>query len=580
LTKQLSLHDFLGLFFHGLRLDISTSTYIVAFVTFMSILLIYFNAKYLKWITRAATIIALIITAFIAVVDLELYKYWGFRLDTTPLMYINTPNEMVASIEWFVMLKQIVLWMGLVYLFYWLYRKLIEPSFLKLKKGNWKQMLVMIILFCSLIIPIRGGIGLAPLNTGTAYFSQNQFANHAANNVVWNLAFSFTYYVESTKNPFVYTDNERVVAVRDSLVAKESITKKVLKTNRPNIILIILESFNDKMIEPLGGKPDVTPNINKYCSEGICFSQFYGNGDRSDKGLVSIHSGFPSQTIASIIKFPYKTEKLPFFTRDLKLAGYNCSYFYGGDIDFAAMRSFIQNAHYDKIVSDEDFPDSTYGAKWGVHDGFIFEKFYDDILASKTPFLRTVFTLSSHEPFDVPYRSSFYGSSEEEKFLNAGRYTDSCLGVFINKLKKTRLWDSTLVIITADHGSNHPKNSQYFECIRFRIPMIWIGGALNIKDSIVSRIGAQTDIPFTLLNQLDIVPKEKFPYGKNLLNNGKKSFAYYTFNNGFCFINDSGKVVFNNVSKEILYKEGTSINNLLDIGKCIQQEVYSDFLKR
>lgn len=579
-TSTLTVGEILGVFYHGFKLDLSSASYISSAALLFIVIISRYNVTWYRKTMRIITIFALVVCSFLAVVDLELYKFWGYRLDTTPLLYINTPGEMIASTEWYAIVRQLVIFAILLFAGVWAYKKWVEPQIQTFGKFKIWHFPVFLLLLGSMIIPIRGGLKLAPLNTGTAYFSEKTYANHAANNVVWNLAFSFTYYGESTKNPFVFTEMEKARAVRDSLLAETGKTNYVLKTRRPNIILIILESFNNKMISELGGVSDATPNLNKYCKEGIVFSNFYSNGDRSDKGLVAIHSGFPSQAIASIIKFPYKTETLPFFTKDLKKAGYSCSYYYGGDINFAAMRSYIQNAGYEEIISDHDFPKSTYGAKWGVHDEYVFQRFFEDIEKGEGPFLKTFFTLSSHEPFDVPYKSNFDGNSDEQKFLNAGRYTDSCLGYFIERLRKTKLWDSSLIIITSDHGSGHPLNSEYFEPIRFKVPMIWIGGALSVNDSIVDRIGAQSDIASTLLAQLDLQAEKKYHYGKNLLDNSNISFAFYSFNSGFGLVTDSAKVVFDNTSKTLMYNEGKTNTEFLNIGKSIQQVVYDDFLKR
>jgi phosphoglycerol transferase MdoB-like AlkP superfamily enzyme len=579
-TLNLSCKELMGVFFYGFRLDLSMSSYLVFLAVFLSIALLFLKKEIFKKTLKIITLLCLIIASFIAIVDFELYQYWGFRLDTTPLTYLNTPEVFVTSVSWFIVVRQFLVGIALCWLFLKIYQKWIEPTIDTFTQGTIVQAGVLIFLLGLLIIPIRGGLGLAPINTGSAYFSHNQYANHAANNVVWNLSFSFTYYAESKKNPFEWQSKDIALATCDSLVNRGGQTKKILRIKRPNIILIIIESFNDKMIAPLGGMPGVTPNMNRYCKEGICFSEFYGNGDRSDKGLVAILSGFPAQPISSIIKFPYKTESLPFLTKDLKNAGYHSTFYYGGDIDFAAMRSYMQNAGFDELISDKDFPSSTYGAKWGVHDEFVFKKLYDDLENAKEPFFKALFTLSSHEPFDVPMKSKFNGSSEEQKFLNSSYYTDSCLGQFIEKLRKSKLWDSSLVIITADHGATHPYNTKYYECIRFKIPMLWLGGALNVKDSVVHRIGAQSDLAVTLLNQLNIEPQIRFSYGKDLLDDSHQSFAYYSFHSGFGFINQDGKVVYDNNSASAIYKEGHSSEKNLRIGKSLQQIVYADFLKR
>ncbi len=577
---SLNYKELFGIFLYGFKLDLSTAAYITAFSVLCIIILAFFKSSILKTVMKIATIFALVVTVIVAIIDFELYQYWGFRLDTTPLMYLNTPKEMFVSVSFLVILKQIIIGVLIFSVSFTLYKKFVEPSIVKIEKGTLIDIGIFLIIFALLIIPARGGLGLAPLNTGSAYFCHNQFANHAANNVVWNLGFSFTYYKESSKNPFKWIDEHKAETVLENLYKVEGKTKKVLNIERPNIILIIVESLTSKIIEPLGGLHNVAPNLNRYCQEGLTFSNLFANGNRSDKGLVAIFSGFPAQPIASIIKFPYKTETLPFFTKDLKRAGYYCSYYYGGDIDFAAMRSYMQNAGFDELICDKDFPASTYGAKWGVHDEYVFNRLFNDINKSTTPFFKAIFTISSHEPFDVPMKTVFKGNNDEQKFLNACYYTDSCIGNFIGQLKKSKYWKTSLVIITADHGAVHPGNTLYYDYLSFEIPMIWIGGAVNVHDSIVTRIGSQSDICNTVLSQLNIVPQKQFNYSKNLLDDSNTSFAFYTFNSGFGFVRDSCKIIYDNNSSSLLNNVGNCPQSIIDIGKSYQQVVYEEFLHR
>ena len=93
--------------------------------------------------------------------------------------------------------------------------------------------------------------------------------------------------------------------------------------------------------EPLGGVENITPNLNKLCNEGILFDNFYASGDRTDKGIVSVLSGYPAQPQSSIIKFPSKTQHLPYLTRYLNDLGYHTSFVYGGDIDFSEFQILL-----------------------------------------------------------------------------------------------------------------------------------------------------------------------------------------------------------------------------------------------
>ena len=146
-------------------------------------------------------------------------------------------------------------------------------------------------------------------------------------------------------------DNDKA----DNLFKKQFIdngkTKKILKVNNPNVIIFILESYTAKIIEPLNGIKNVTPNFNNFCKEGILFSNFYASGDRTDKGLISILNGYPAQPTSSIIKFAGKTQSLPFLNMKFKDIDYHTQFVYGGDINFANFNSYFSNAMFDDIIS-------------------------------------------------------------------------------------------------------------------------------------------------------------------------------------------------------------------------------------
>src|SRR5690606_2866121 len=86
---------------------------------------------------------------------------------------------------------------------------------------------------------------------------------------------------------------------------------QVLTAAKPNVIFIILESYTAQFVGSLGGEEGVTSNLDKLAARGLNFTKMYASGDRSQKGLVSILSGYPAQPNTSIIKTPRKTENLP-----------------------------------------------------------------------------------------------------------------------------------------------------------------------------------------------------------------------------------------------------------------------------
>jgi phosphoglycerol transferase MdoB-like AlkP superfamily enzyme len=186
-------------------------------------------------------------------------------MDYTPMLYLKTPGEAMASAS---TLKAIVFFLTIILIsafFIFLYRKFIDKFFGGIERMRywWGGSFGLLIICGALIIPIRGGFGVAPINAGSVYFSSRMFLNHSAINAVWNVGTS-ALTQKPVKNPYQFGDLKEAVAAVDSLTVKKGISRKVLNINRPNIIIIALESFSGYLIGPLGGDSLVTPNFNRY----------------------------------------------------------------------------------------------------------------------------------------------------------------------------------------------------------------------------------------------------------------------------------------------------------------------------
>ena len=319
----------------------------------------------------------------------------------------------------------------------------------------------------------------------------------------------------------------------------------------------------------------VAPNMSKFAQEGVLFSNFYANSFRTDRGIVSILSGYPAHPTVAIMKYPQKTESLNTIPKSLKDVGYqDMAFFYGGDADFANMRSYIIGAcGISNVISDKDFSMSERMTKWGAPDHFLFDKLYNNLTSKdqEEPFFKAVLTLSSHEPFDVPV------TKFDEPFLNAVNYTDECLGNFVDKLKKTKLWDNTLIILLADHAmQSYPQGVNNSDPDRFHIPMLWIGGAVK-EAKTVTDFGSQNDLAATLLSQLG-VGYDGFRFSKDMLNTNIRKFAFYSYVNGFSMRDNTGAVTYDNDKQSIIAQEGSA--DLEKESKAFFQNMYLDLGSR
>ncbi len=563
---------------HGLRLDLSAGAYILMLPLLAMVVTAFIGPRSLRIFLTIYTSIVLFVVLCLGVIDMDLYSYWGFKLDITPLLYIKTPGDAMASVSIWEILLFLLLLAVLYYGFFMVYRKLVRPVDIKEKGNSWKVALSSILAIGLLIIPARGGLGIAPMNIGSVYFSPVRFANHSAINVVWNTIYSITERHKLVEKHHFMNDNEAESMFSSMMNEGPQATNIVLK-GKPNILLIILESFSDKIISELGGEEGITPSINNLCKDSsIVFKNFYASGDRSDKGMISIFSGFPAQPTTSIIDYPAKSQDLPFLYKDFSGKGYHTAFYYGGDLNFANFRAYFSNPYIDQLITGNDFPDSLAIQKWGVPDEYLFDRMMKDMNATEGRFFYSCFTLSSHEPFDVPMEPVFPTDNRDDLCRNSFYYTDKCLGSFLDSARHSAWWDSTLIIIVADHGSRSPENTPNHVEKKFRIPMIWTGGAL-IKDSTVTRTGSQTDIPATLLSQFGF-SHEEYPYSKDLFNPGSPAFAFYAFNNGFGFKTDSSFVIWDNDYNKAVERSGREADTAVNHGKAFLQVLSSDFISK
>lgn len=585
-TKNLDISEFFYVFIYGFRLDLSIAAYIVVFPFMIVLFGVFTNSRAILTIHQTYSWFILLVMNLLLFVDLFLYSYWNTRLDTTFVRYLNTPELMFASVN---MSEIIVALLGFAILSYLTYRAvnfLIYKHFKVIGRASLWSLPFLFLLIGVLILPIRGGLQTIPINQSNVYFSNKIYANHAAVNYAWNFMHAITKHVDANQNLFLEYSAEKASTLfkkyRKPLLIKDSIQPPVLNTKKPNIILIIWEGFTAKVVGPLGGDSLITPNFNRYTKEGLLFTNFYANGDRTDKGLVSLLSGYYPQPKKSIIKIPMKSKKLPLLSQSMKIMGYHNSFYYGGDLNFGNMNTYLYNKGIDQIYGSEIFERKDWNSKWGVHDHVLFERIIEDLnVNKKNPFFKTILTLTSHEPYEFPGKYRFGKKSELDKFKSSMAYTDKVIGDFVAFAKTRDWWESSLIIITADHGHPLPNNeNEVFNTPnRFKIPMLWLGGALTNTGTVNDNLGSQIDLAFTLIDLLG-ADNSLFEFGTHLFNSNKKRFVHYIFNEGFGTLNNSGHIVYDFIKKDAIQAEGKEEETLKYQGKAILQTTYQDFLEK
>lgn len=586
---------------HGLPLDLSMAGYLSVIPGFLSIAVVWLKRDLVKPIMNIYFIIASLFITCSFLLNASLYPYWKYPLDSTPLFYFFTsPADAIASVSiWQVILSiviLIVLTIGVWFTLRMRGEKRQQYSRYSYGYGGFgsgkrnrfddfdrhrgRTSIILLLLTGLLFLPIRGGITVSTMNTGQAYYSQNAYLNHSAVNPLFSLLESITHQEDFASQYRFMKDKEadKIFATMTSTSDENTyplLNEATFKKGTPDILIVIMESFASDIMPSMGSYKDVAVCLDSIAQQSILFTRFYANSFRTDRGMVSILSGYPAQPTTSIMRYPRKTSQLPSIARNLaKYKNYKTTYYYGGDADFCNMRSYLVSQGYQHIISDANFPIEDKLSKWGVPDHILAAKMMEDIKAQqneKRPMLRILQTSSSHEPFEVPYHRL------KDKRLNAFAYTDSVMGAIVREYRKLPRWKNTLIVFVPDHVGGYKENLNDHDRSRYQIPLILAGGVIS-RPMKVGIIGSQHDIAATLLGQLGVEHRE-FTFSKNMMSDATPKFAFFAVNDAFGIVSEENSLIYDNRAKRIVYDKGEKGFNLKR-GQAYLQKLYDDLAKK
>lgn len=573
-SKHYSMSDFLAVVWHALPLDATTTGYLTIVPFLLCLVSVWASSVPVRKIAVPYYAVAMFLVTLIFIGDLSLFSFWESKLDATVFIYIDSPKNAMASVSaWYVagrIAAILILSAAMTAVL-----RLVTPQRMGALRTPAHRVVASLLALPVgglLFLVIRGGVRVSTANVGSVYFSSDQFLNLSAINPSFNLLASLGQQARYEDEFNFYAESRRAQLMQGLYPKGDAATEKVLRTQRPNILVIFMESFGATMVERLGGAKGVAPNLEQLAEEGIFFSNAYASSFRTDRGTVCTFSGYPGLPTLSIMKAANIARRMPNIAASLARNGYATDFLYGGDINFTNMRGYLMAGGFQRLTSQDDFPMSARNySKWGVHDGLTFDRLsqmLDRRSRQKQPWFTAFLTLSSHEPFEVPFRKF------DDDHYNAFAYTDHCIGEFIKRFRKTRAWENTLVILLPDHGIPYPKEGERFGPRYFRIPVIWTGGAVK-GPMTVDRIMSQTDLAATLLAQLGIGHGD-FEFSRNVLSaDYRRPFAFYSFVNGFGMVDSTGVSVCDNVSGRVFYDVNPKGNaSRVARGRAILQTLY------
>ena len=257
-TQSIGFKNIIGAFSHGILLDFSATGYfsVAPFILFSFSFL--FNRKEIfGGVVKIYTIILILISSSLIATDLELFKNWGYRIDDTFLKYLLSPNEMAASVSSYPVLLLFSIFLIFAFVSIYIFNKFIlkkrkyteggqndlpvAKSSINIKEVGKRVFLFLLgaLLTLALILPIRGGWQLAPVNQSAVYFSEKAFANYAAINPIWNFFVSVFEKTSENNNPYIYFPENEAITTMNGLFSDSS------KTTESSLISFKIPKYSE-----------------------------------------------------------------------------------------------------------------------------------------------------------------------------------------------------------------------------------------------------------------------------------------------------------------------------------------------
>jgi phosphoglycerol transferase MdoB-like AlkP superfamily enzyme len=577
--------DILKTFLYGFRMDASATAYIALIPLLVFIVGWFVSDKPIKsiWL-KVYTWFCLFCISLIAVVDLGLFIEWGAKVNFRAFDTLyNSPAESMSSTASSPIALHLSIMLGLLVAGVVLSYVILDYSFRKPVTTTKNKVLFVILLVGINFLFLRGTLSPDPINQSVGYFSDNQILDLSAQNTEWNLFNNVFENLRKPYNPYLFltpADAEKTV-VEAYKISKDT-TIHILNTDKPNVVIIQLESFTADLIESLGGEKGDAPNFENFIKQGVLFNNIYSAGDRTDKGIIAILSAFPSQAIRTIVIDTPKQRKLPSLMNEFKDTGYTTSYFYGGNSDYMNFDTYMADHKTDHIIDQKTMKPGEVGTTWGAFDNVLFGKHLAYMDKQTKPVFSLLQSSTNHEPFLLPGPPHFKGKGVEDQFRSTAWFTDSCLNAYFNEAKKQPWYKNTLFILVADHGHRLPKSTAAaYDPQKYHIPLLFFGDALKseYRGTKVTKLGNQVDIAATLLAQLNL-PHNQFKWSKNLLNPYAPEFAFFDWDNGFGFMLPDQAISYDSSGQRMIYvkNKGVSTDKALTTGKAFIQHVFTEYL--
>ncbi|MFD2999485.1 LTA synthase family protein [Pontibacter toksunensis] len=526
-------------FLHGLRFDVAAIIITNSLFIVLSLLPVgnTQHPKYqhlLKWVfvLSNAPFIAL------ALVDVEFFDFIGRRSSNeffTITDDIANQAGQLAGNYWYLVLGLILLVLFLVKL----YPK--APAAPAVMVPIWMRSLCLLAVAAFAVLGIRGGWQLKPLRPSHAFVLEPASLGH----LTLNTPFTFIKSIgqKQLEEKHYYSSDEELLAALpfNPIQYKQPDGEQ----KRDNIVIIILESFAAEYVGALNNGQGYTPFLDSLATQGVLFQNAFANGRKSIEALPSILAGVPSLMQEPFITSPYQANKFYGLGHLLQQEGYRTAMFHGAANGTMGFNDFAHAAGIEDYYGLDEYPSSLqakgYDGQWGIFDEPYLQYVAKELTTFQEPFMATVFTLSSHQPYTIPdkYKDRFL-KGELEIHESIG-YADHALKEFFEAASKEPWYHNTLFILTADHTQQSIAPAYQNEPGHYRVPLLLFHPDLDLGNVNATQVTQHTDIMPTVIDYLNIPTDKVLPFGRSVLDSTSTGRALF-FNGNAWFMVQQNEV--------------------------------------
>ena len=311
-------------------------------------------------------------------------------------------------------------------------------------------------------------------------------------------------------------------------------------SRKDNVVIIILESFSRAFVGSLNPQfkdprdRSYTPFLDSLIHESLVFPNAFANGRKSIDAIPSVTASIPALVLPYVVS-ERSGNAINSIAGLLAVQGYQTAFFHGAPNGSMGFDAFTKIAGFQKYYGLNEYGnEADFDGIWGVWDEPYFQFFALEMNVMQEPFLTTVFSVSSHHPYELPekYKGRFpEGRIPLNKCI---RYTDYSLQKFFNAVRKMPWYKNTIFVITADHTVDSSIPEYYTSVNHFAIPILFYKADGSLK-GIDNGLAQQTDIMPTVLNYLNY-PYPYLAFGNDLFDQKAKRFAINYLEESYQFL--------------------------------------------